>query len=439
MNPVSSFDSGGRTVSDPSPTAINPKMWGLALGTLALGLLLARVVTNLAGAGEGPDGAARRAEAIDDGVRVRGWLDRGRVVVGGEVTLWVSIENSATLPLSDPRIASVNIPGFDPIGPCWTARGPGSDRVPACAVGERRPAGLTPLAPGQVATRWGALQATGAQETGMITVIFDWSRVVDASPVTDQGQAVLTLGPIEVDATPVWWRIVLASTYEFFKDLGLPITLGLLAYLFQRLQGDREERFLRHQQESDHIHQVRQILLPRAHENAVRYLMPMSMAEARAAASAKAFSAATDTKKRQEHLLTTFYYLANLLRRNHELLNHGGGVFLDGRLGENLAIDCWSAIFDRIALRLTRLFSAVCDRRPGRGFRHFGPIRTEVPPTGVPNRSRSAFRRGDGSGGEVARGTWVQRLQRAPRTPCADHGSRSEPTLLVVVRSRRSP
>ena len=86
-------------------------------------------------------------------------------------------------------------------------------------------------------------------------------------------------------------------------------------------------------------------MLPRAHENAVRYLMPMSVTAGQAAAQARS------VRRNPEDSLAArraFYYLINLVRRNLDLLALGGGYFFSNRAGETLAVDCWNATLKRV-------------------------------------------------------------------------------------------
>lgn len=140
------------------------------------------------------------------------------------------------------------------------------------------------------------------------------------------------------------WATVPGSIYEFFKDLGVPITLGVLAYLFQRLQQDRDRR-----------HQTADRLSQRAHENVVRYYLRLSASTRQFASAAGAFSrteqSAVITDTSEEYSLAlrrATYFLARAVRINFSLQDGGGGVFLRRRTSEDLLAELWNFAYVRL-------------------------------------------------------------------------------------------
>jgi hypothetical protein len=339
----------------PSHRASSSRSFKLSIGfavALLVLLLAARIWNDFARrrAEAGATGDLR-AETSEDHVRVRGLLDRDRVDAGGDSVLWITIENRGDDDLTAPSIVAVDAPGFAPVGTCWQGSCPGPSCLPGCPAGRQAPEPLpAALKPGQVSVRWARLQAVAAHdENRVLTLSLAWNRHGDRASPGDQHVAWVHLGPVELRAARSVLVTLLGSFYDFFKDLGLPITLILVTYLFQRLHRDREEDFQETQKRRDQVHETWQTLLPRAHENAVRYLMPMSVMARQAARQIASYRRDPSD---EIALRRAFYYLIILLRRNLELLDQGGGYFFPSRAGEALAVGCWNAILARVAARL---------------------------------------------------------------------------------------
>jgi hypothetical protein len=221
-------------------------------------------------------GPAAPTETDASGVRFRGWSDRSRLAASETFCFWIVIENRSGAPMERLEFRELKAPGFVPAGRCWRASLPGLPLLPVCRPGESSAAsaqGLPPrLDPNEAVGLTAELSpAAGQSGTRVITGVFSWQTSGGA-----QRQGAVEIGPIQVAHRPASPLAVTSTAiYTFFKDLGLPLVLVLLAYLFQQLQHEQARLEETRHFEREHREETRQFFLARATDNAVRYLLPL--------------------------------------------------------------------------------------------------------------------------------------------------------------------
>lgn len=314
-------------------------------GLLVITLVAAKLFTDLSGRGdEGDlDGGTAQSSIRSGELEVTGWANERRVHRDDTITFWLSAVNRGTAEVASLRLAALDAPGFETFGDCWW---PAGCQLPACtpqcgleaSPGVRDPAAPVVLQPGEGIDYRAELRAVAVEGGESLSAVFEWTAD------SNRERVVLFIGPFRRARETDTLHELAGSFYEFFKDLGLPIALGLLAYLFQRLQAVRARR-----------DQTYDSMLPRAHENAVRYLIPMTVMAGmidRAVGAAERAEAAGKTADRELAWRRAFYYLLLLLKNNATLLERGGGYFLTSLEGENVGTSCWNALFRRVVQRL---------------------------------------------------------------------------------------
>jgi len=334
-----------------------------------------------------------QAETVDD-VRVWGRADRSRVGREEELTLWLFVQNRSGKPISGLRIDELDAPGMTHTGTCWPEPCKLPQCAPVCRFGETSARGLKDeLQPGESTGVYGRLKLDGLLKPGAhLSASFSWTSAPapDATSVRSR-PATAVVGPFFAATAQRWWIVLPRSLYEVLKDLGLPIVLAVLAFVFKRIQSDRERARKRDEDEKERRrqdaaaeearrHETYQSLLPRAHENAVRFVLPMcvnagqaaqEIGKARAAAWAErettartvgagTAGVASSAKRAAEEASSAkriaqrraFYYFVLLLKRNFHLVEKGGGYFFESLAGEFMVYDCWNGLFDRAVRQL---------------------------------------------------------------------------------------
>ncbi|HEX3125980.1 MAG TPA: hypothetical protein VH394_01495 [Thermoanaerobaculia bacterium] len=286
-----------------------PRAWIWIAGLVVLGLLTldvhverARAEDQAGAAGPTPASVNRTNE-----LRLRGWATRSRVATSGSVRIYFTIENR-----SDKRVDDIHLfitgQGFKPAG--WIHLGV--------------------FAPGAATTQAVDLKALSETSSGIITARADW-RVGKA-----RSNTTLAIGPVEVRTEESLGLILSRTILSFFKDLALPIVLVLLAYAVQHLQQEKTSH-----EETFHA------MLPRAHENIVRFLLPI-------VSSANRFLRYLPEaqKKDAAALQQTFYHLLSIAKGMHNCSRKGGGIFFTNIPGETAVSNCWKELLARMGTKL---------------------------------------------------------------------------------------
>ena len=137
--------------------------------------------------------------------------------------------------------------------------------------------------------------------------------------------------------------MVSQAVYSFFRDMGAPLALGLLAYVVQLFQQDRERQEKRRQQARAEL----QLLDPRDGKCvALRYLMPISSATAQLVKHVRDYQDLGENDLSRETVLRrSFYYFLHLMEKMRELTHEAGGFFFRNLKGESVANHCWTCSF----------------------------------------------------------------------------------------------
>ena len=288
-------------------------------------------------------------------VELKIWASRTVIRSGDSFELWLLVKNTSQLPLAELRIVDLYSPGFVPIGNCWIAG------VPGCRPGvpsSVQPAGLeTALPPGAVAMVFAELKSSGKPKPTSSKLKSAGNPTCNASaklaaagnpfdkpdPIKScvtwklAGRVItepIEIQPVEVAPNVAHW---VAIAYTLLKDLGLPLVLAILAYLFQQILHERSR-----------VQSGRDAMLPTATANAAKYLLPAASAAGtlrRVLGEAEKLPPQKPKwwAKQQE----AFYYFIFLLKRMRDGNTIGGGFFLKDQRSEEFAAGCWRAIYRR--------------------------------------------------------------------------------------------
>jgi hypothetical protein len=261
-------------------------------------------------------------------VELRAWAARALIRSGDTFEFWILVNNASASPITDLRFIDLDAPGFVPIGNCWIGGVPGC-RPGAPSSGQA--AGLeTPLPAGAIGMAFAELKSSAKpdQEPAPITATVAWKLKGKTETLS------VPIQPVTVAPHAFHWVIVV---YSLLKDLGLPLLLGVLAYLFQQILQERSRA------ESAHS-----TILPTATTNAIRYLLPAAAAIRnlrRVLVEAEVNPA--DRRQNQAKHQQAFFYFVFLLKRMRDMNSIGGGFFLADVSSEALVAECWRAIHRR--------------------------------------------------------------------------------------------
>jgi hypothetical protein len=206
--------------------------------------------------------------------------------------------------------------------------------MPGCRPGvisSVQPAGIeSDLPPGAVSMVFAELKTSGVNPDP-IRAVFSWK--VEGKRESHQ----IENHPADVAPHARQWVV---EAYALFKDFGLPLLLGLLAYLFQHALQDRSRTQAAHN-----------VILPTATANAIKFLLPVASGVRnlrRLLDDAEASSAlgAADLLHYRATLQESFFYFIFVLKRMRDLVTVGGGFFLKSLEVEGLVAECWR-IFNR--------------------------------------------------------------------------------------------
>jgi len=311
-----------------------PRSWWISILLTFAVLLSLQSITQLVRAAREEslaEGATPPAVLEKDGLRIEARADRSKVSIPGVVHVWVTFQNRSDAEIQNLKLGRFRTDGFKQ-GRCWIAE------VPACRPGETvAKSSLLPakLLPGETVALMGDLQPENAPGSRVLMGPVSWTLVRPGKSPLNEVE-VVTLGPLQVAEPPTHWLLTVGeAVYSFFKDLGVPVVLGLLAYLFQRLQQDRTR-----QQET------RQRFLDRATDNSARFYLPICSAAHMLVWQSRAFKeAAPGDPEREKSFRRSFYYFLYLMKKNRDLGHHAGGFFFPKREAEKVVDKCERAFF----------------------------------------------------------------------------------------------
>ncbi len=304
-----------------------PQSWILAATLIVLMLLVLNVEVELARESDqaGAGGPTPVSVNRTDELRLRGWATRSRVSPSGSVRVYLTIENRSNERIDDIRLSLE--------GESFAASGP----IP-----------LGGLESGRALTRPTDLQASNETGSGIITSLVVWKSG------TTQASSTLSIGPVEVRPGKSLYLLLGSSVLAFFKDLALPIVLVLVAYAIQYLQ-----------QEKTGHQETFQAMLPRAHENIVRFLLPITASAGRFLRylpEAKVPRPENEQKKEELALQQAFFHLFFIAKGMRNLSQKGGGIFFTNIPGEAAVSLCWKELSARMEKELgAREISEILD------------------------------------------------------------------------------
>ncbi|MEO8378793.1 MAG: hypothetical protein ABI779_03935 [Acidobacteriota bacterium] len=297
--------------------------------------------------------------ARPEDVRLDAWIDDSRIQEGAVITFWIAIQNTTPHPIKNVSVLAFRSPDFS-VEPaeksrCWvpasTVGGPDGPDVPVCTVSGKPSRMPLALEPGGVATVEGHLQALQEPGQNSIAAVVGWT---DLSGM--QRRVPVSMGPVTIEhGTRKRMATVSKAAQNFLKDLGLPLVFLWLAYWVKQLEEARQEKKKREEDEQEarrkraeestaRIGLTWTQMLPKVHENAEKYYMPL-MGYARNTAEYYA--------QGNEGESVIFNYL-RFLARVKEMSDAIGGFYLKTRAGENIVSAIWDLLRDRADDRFTR-------------------------------------------------------------------------------------
>ncbi|MFN8096450.1 MAG: hypothetical protein U0599_30270 [Vicinamibacteria bacterium] len=273
-----------------------------------------------------PAAATPVVEVEADQLRVRAWFDRSHVTVGEQAAVWVVLENRSARDVAEIRFLRFLTPGFAPEVACWRD-GPACPPGASAALAFPRTLKAGSLLPLQAVVRANRAVAAGSFD-GAIAAVVDGKETV----------LVLSVGPATVSAPPTLAAVVPEALYGFFKDVGLTLMLGVLALLFQAYQQRRAQ-----------VQETWSVVFPRAHETAVKYLLPIVGA---ASGLVRQVDEALDGQRSVESARLArrraLFNLVDLFRSLQRLGNEAGGYVLSDTRGEEFLYQCWASVRKRL-------------------------------------------------------------------------------------------
>lgn len=339
-----------------------PKGQGMTLLAVAVAMSVLAVIwlhraSQEEGASVARTAVSASSPASTEDIRVSAWVDDSRVRGGTTIRFWIAIQNTTAKRISGVSVLAFRRPNFallaDEGQRCWAvpaAQGSTqSDAVPVC-VGEGPSRLPVALPAGAVVTVEGHLTARDEPGQFSIAAVVGWK---DAAGV--QRRTPISVGPVMVeDDFKKTAATVSLAAQNFLKDLGLPLVFLWLAYWVKQLEEARQEKKKKEDEETEAkrkqadertavIRQTWTQMLPKVHENAEKYYMPLMGYAAHA-------SRTGNPGQRDSGL---FRYL-RFLGRMHEMSDVIGGFYLKTRAGENVVSAIWDAIRVRADERFTQ-------------------------------------------------------------------------------------
>jgi len=312
-----------------------------------------------------------------DGLKARITLEAMVLPVEVPMRLWLTVSNEGDQPRRGLELERLELRGLEAaeLGDCWKVAG--GIEVPACLANS--PTGAVHTWPldldtGKSVTFWALVTAS---EPGNAQVE---ARILAPPPQGSANpSASLVLEGPSVRVTGGWFTPAhVKSLLDLFGNLALPIVLAILAFILKRHSETEARRHEAARDEEARRHEVWRQMLPRVHENAQKYYMPVSGAicalrrrfdklvkvrEEREKAPA-ADDAALEAKQvdLEDRL---FFHLVMVFVRMGALLRDIGGYYFQNEEGEWMAHHLWHVFRERCYggnLQLYADFELLADR-----------------------------------------------------------------------------
>jgi len=300
---------------------------------------------------------AAPALAAAPDVEVVGGIAQPRIELGKPVRFWLTVRNRSTTPIGNLSLEPSGLGKFQISARCWRPQQGLASCIPAAqAVAVSGAAGTagaasspdvfaSSLARCQTLSVWGELTGSGHQDRQTLFVTVRWS-----SPDKHASQYVVALGGVEArddfDKHKETWAAIVA----FYKDLGLPFLLVVLAYVFKRWDDQRERKRQDAESERQQLLQTWNKMLPVSHRDSTKYNMPLASAigsshecflKCRRAMDQTPGSLPADSDL-VKHAL---YYLLLVMRRFRSISDERGGFYFKDRTGEKISAQCVLEMF----------------------------------------------------------------------------------------------
>jgi len=299
--------------------------------------------------GVSPGAAVATGRVVD----VYAGLSQSRVEVGKPVRFWLTIHNRTALPITNVSLEPAGLSGFQISTRCWRpAQGSKSCIPPEAPVRGASTSPASPddllvrsLAPCQTLSIWGEFSASEHQEKQTLFVTLRW-----VSHDQHPSQYAVPLGAIAADAASDKAKERWAFVVAFYKDLGIPLLLVLLAYLVKKWEEGREHRRQKAESDRQQLLQTWNQMLPVSHKDATKYNMPFNSALGGAVGHFKACLKAQDAGNPAPSMAdgtvkNAFYYFLLSLRRYRSLYDDRGGFYFKDRTGERITAYCLDRMF----------------------------------------------------------------------------------------------
>lgn len=255
---------------------------------------------------------ATNAALNSNDVRIDAWVDDRRVAplqIKPPITFWITVHNpatEATKDITNVRVLMMRLPNFQPAGGAWK---PGSDGLPV-------PAQTAPLLkPGQAMTVERQLTVLERRGKFGISAVIGWTDAAGA-----ERRKGITLSPIVVGDTEQERLLrFLRGVVNFLKDFALPLALLFLGVRIKRVE---EHNAL--------LQQTWNLMLPKMHENAEKYYIPLM---------SHADSILRYVKKGD--LAYAFFFYAKFLAVMKRMVYKIGGFYLKSQAGEDVVSRLW--------------------------------------------------------------------------------------------------
>lgn len=334
----------------------NPLGWLVFLGLLAAATYLAAHYAKL----EHPESQL----AVPPGtglstardIELTGGLSQSTIETGKPARFWLTIRNRSEQTISEVSLEPSGLANFRITTECWKpqqgsvscvpVQPPAKSPAPSMAQIPSSPARdvvIPQLARCQTLSVWGELSADTRQEKQMMFVNVRWVH-----PDKHVSQCVVPLGTLTAqdgfDKAKETWAAILG----FYKDLGLPILLAVLAYLFKQWEDARERERQAAESYRRQLLQTWNKMLPVSHNDATKYYMPL----------AAAIRAANEDFKRCQEAMQkgalpansplvkeSLYYFLLAMRRFRAISRQRGGFYFKDRTGEKISSLCVNEMF----------------------------------------------------------------------------------------------
>jgi hypothetical protein len=304
------------------------------------------------------------SQSASDSLAVKMWIGSGRIYStckdkAGDECLRVDFEFRNT---SDERIENLHFvdfkaPGFVESGKCW----PEHQHYPSCvgSFAELSPFPFS-IAPKSSVHVWAQLEPSVASGRFGILAVYSWSQKSKSSAsrtaISTSRSGSITLEPIEI-TSPLHEAVGTAE--RLMQALLLPIVVAFLAYIFQRLEKNRESRRERLEKKQEarrarlervrtELHDRLETERARRHEVWKDQLQRMLRYTPRHYTHvARTISALTRVSNEPELRERAFYDFLMFWLQIRALRDQKGGWFLSTKAGEN-ALTSAFAILVRI-------------------------------------------------------------------------------------------